>query len=89
MSTIITYQVVEDEEAGDSPLRFHVTPVNPPNEEVAKAEAHGRTKEGAVLAFKDSVTAFLPNENAMIFITAEQSEAMEGYTEKEKHGGQS
>tara|TARA_Y100000310_G_scaffold335384_2_gene417297 strand:+ start:50 stop:301 length:252 start_codon:yes stop_codon:yes gene_type:complete len=79
MSTIITYEVVpcSSSELGG----FNVNAVSG-----VTANVWADTEEAAVLAFKDNVTKLLPHESAMIFITAEQSEAMEGYEEKEKHG---
>lgn len=77
MSTIITYRVLEVTQ----PKRFAAADVG--NE---FPTGYGDTEDEALLAFKDNVTKAMPNENAMIFVTEQQREAMQGYSEMEKHG---
>jgi hypothetical protein len=79
MSTVIVYKV--------APAKSGGWDVESVNKDVVDAAGWSTTEEGAILSFKDNVTKLLPKENAMIFVTEEQSEAMKDYSEMEKHGG--
>lgn len=79
MSKVIAYKVTRAEKGG-----YNVESVN---KEVVDASGWSTTEEGAILAFKDSVTAALPSENTFIFVTETQLPAMEDHTEMEKYGG--